>query len=118
MACVSLVGLAVLSFLLGAAVMYFRLPSASFLDKPFTGAQAWHERGQRDATTATYASGLTKEGVTQDHPDKTFDGFTLFTTIQGSRAKLIDMRGNVVHEWSYTFHRAWPHAPHIRDPPP
>jgi hypothetical protein len=116
MACCSILGLVGLSFMLGAAVIYFRLPSADFFDKAFSGAKAWHERGRSDDPDPTFASGMMSEGVRLDSPDRTYDGFTLCTTTAGSRARLIDMRGNVVHQWELPFRQAWARAPHVRDP--
>jgi hypothetical protein len=118
MACLSILGLVGLSFLFGAAVMFFRLPPADFFDNAFTGAKAWHERGLSQDGPSRYASGMAREEIVLDKPDKTFDGFTLFTTTEGSRAKLIDMRGEVVHQWGLPFRQAWPDAPHIQNPLP
>jgi hypothetical protein len=115
-ACLSILGLVGLSFLLGAAVMFFRLPPAAFLDSAFTGAKAWHERGLSQDGSILPAAGMAREGVVVDKPDKTYDGFTLFTTVRGSRAKLIDMRGNAIHQWEMPFHRAWPDPSHVKNP--
>jgi hypothetical protein len=119
MACISLLGLVGLSFMGGAAVMYFRLPPADFFDRAFTGAEAWHERGRLDVYAPAVAPrGIAREEVRVDRPGRTWDGFTLVTTTAGSRAKLLDMRGHVVHRWELPFHKAWPHAPHVADPLP
>src|SRR5207302_8431659 len=45
-----------------------------------------------------------------------YDGFTLVTTTKGARATLLDMRGQVVHQWELPFSRAWPHPPHVQNP--
>jgi hypothetical protein len=55
--------------------------------------------------------------VTVDEAPKTFDSYTLYTTNLGSRAALIDMRGNVLHEWAMPFSRVWPEATHVRRRP-
>jgi len=103
----------------GAAVMFFELPLSDFLGKAFAGARAWHERGQssipplpRDAADSEI------QEITVDDAEKTYDGFTLYTTTEGARATLIDMRGTVVHRWELPFRRAWPQAPHIENPLP
>lgn len=41
--CLSLFGVASLSYVLGAAVMFFELPSSSFLRRAFVGGAAWYE---------------------------------------------------------------------------
>jgi hypothetical protein len=88
------------------------------LDKAFTGARAWHERGHFEDHPRTPEGGMGREGVVVDERDKTFDGFTLFTTTQATRATLIDMRGNAVHHWEMPFRQAWPRSPHVSDPLP
>jgi hypothetical protein len=117
MACLSILGLVGVGYLCGAAVMFFQLPSSDFLRKSFTGGKAWHERGHPQDARRT-SSGSSREGITVDVPGKTWDGFTLYTTVPGARATLIDMRGEVVHRWELPFRRAWPRAPHVRDPVP
>jgi hypothetical protein len=102
----------------GAAVMYFRLPTSQFFDEAFIGAKAWYERGYIDDPLLIPAQGKVVETVRVDKPDKTSDGFTLVTTTRGSLAKLLDMRGAVVHQWELPFHEAYPHPPHVSNPLP
>ncbi|QJW94934.1 arylsulfotransferase family protein [Frigoriglobus tundricola] len=120
-AAAAILGLLSVSYLFGAAVMYFRLPTSDFLDKAFWGARAWHDRGR--STLPALSSEATavakqKEGISIDRADKTADGFTLYTLTEGSRAALIDMRGAVVHRWDLPFRTAWPRVTHIEDPLP
>src|SRR5262249_5077011 len=83
--------------------------------KAFTGVKAWHERGRLPALPPDRADEHTQAGVTEDQAGKTCDGFTLVTTDKGSQARLIDMRGQVVHQWAMPFYQAWPRSPHIGD---
>ena len=115
-ACLSILGLVCLSYLFGAAAMHFQLPSSDFLYQAFTGAKAWHERGKSVISSSVILDGKVREGVTVDEPSKTCDGFTLYTTVQGSRATLINMQGRVVHQWELPFRQAWPRPPHVQDP--
>ncbi len=110
----SILGLAVCSYLFGAAAMHFQLPSSDFLYQAFTGAKAWHERGKSVLRTDPSGDGPVREGVGVDRPGQTCDGFTLVTTAKGSRATLLDMRGQTVHQWELPFSQAWPKPPHIR----
>lgn len=96
--------------------MVFQLPSSEFLQQAFMGGQAWHERGKLVATPFVPPEGDGQEGVTVDRPSQTYDGFTLFTTTEGSRATLLDMRGKMVHQWELPFSRAWPRPPHVEIP--
>jgi hypothetical protein len=112
----SLLGLMVLSYLGGAAVMFFRLPTSDFINKSLTGARAWQERGHSGTSAPTDADSGGGEKIRVDKAGKTFDGFTLYTTTEASRATLIDMRGQTVHEWALPFSKAWSRPPHIRFP--
>ncbi len=113
----AILGMVSLSYLLGAAVMFFHFPSSDFLGKAFMGARAWNERRQA-------LSGPRQEGLPQvslgriDKPEKTFDGFTLCTYASlsslSTQAFLINMHGNVVHKWVVRFSDVWPNPPHIR----
>jgi hypothetical protein len=118
LAFVSILGLMSLVFLFGAAVIYFQLPPADFLDKAFTGAVAWYEQGRAQGALGTPAGSDSRWTATVDERGKAQDGFTLYTTTQGPRAALIDMRGQVVHHWELPFSKAWPHAPHVKKPLP
>ena len=111
MACLSLLGLVGLGYLCGVAVMFFQLPTSDFMNKALTGAKAWQERGRPEAARRTRSGGMGLETVRVDREDKTYDGFTLYTTTEGARATLIDMRGETVHEWALPFSKAWPRPP-------
>lgn len=115
LASVSILGLISLSIVCGAAIMFFRLPSSDFFNKAFAGARAWYERGHADEPPR---ADLDKPEIRIDEPAKTDDGFTLYTSTAGPRARLIDMRGGVVHRWAMPFRKAWPKAPHIKNPLP
>ena len=115
-ACLSVLGLAGLSYLFGAAVMFFQLPSSEFLYEAFTGSKAWQERGKPVVTPFLPPVSEGQRGITIDRPSQTYDGFTLVTTAQGSQASLLDMRGNAVHHWELPFSQAWPSPPHVLDP--
>jgi hypothetical protein len=119
LAALSIFGVLGIGYLLGAAVMYFHLPTSDFLDKAFWGAKAWSERGQSAVPALSpeaVAVAKKREGISTDRAEKTADGFTLYTLTEGSRATLIDMRGTVVHRWELPFRRAWPRASHIEGP--
>ncbi|HEY7425085.1 MAG TPA: arylsulfotransferase family protein [Gemmataceae bacterium] len=113
----SLVGILVLGCVLGAAIMFFQLPSGEFLAKAFAGAAAWYQRGR--SSLPSHPRDVAESGVhevTVDDAQKTSDGFTLYSTTGGAWATLIDMRGTVVHRWELPFSHAWPHPPHVANP--
>jgi hypothetical protein len=105
-----------LSYVLGAAVIYFELPSSDFLRKAFLGARAWNERRQVTAARSGGGRSPASEGGI-DKPGKTFDGYTLCTfasmSVSSTQALLLDMRGRVVHRWAVPFSRVWSDPPHV-----
>jgi hypothetical protein len=113
-AALSIIGLACLTYLAGAATMYFQLPSSDFLGKAFSGANAWGAQPVPELPSAD----LTKALVSVDRVGAACDGFTLCTTTQGPEAMLLDMRGKVVHQWKLPFDPVWPRAADVRAPLP
>src|SRR5262245_60705192 len=95
-------GLMSLSYLLGAGVMFFELPTSDFLRRAFIGGQAWWERNTAPTTTLNPDAPVECE-CRLDKPEKTFDGFTLYSADRGSQALLMDMRGKVLHKWAVPY---------------
>ncbi len=121
----SVVGIASLAFLLGAAVIFFDLPSADFLRKAFVGARAAYERRQALSHQPASEGALPVFSVEHDKSDKTFDGFTLITILAdesmagavSTMALLVNMRGEIVHQWQAPFTDVWPEPNHVRFSP-
>ncbi|HTU88773.1 MAG TPA: arylsulfotransferase family protein [Gemmataceae bacterium] len=113
--CLSLLGLASLCYVLGAAVIFFDLPSASFLRRAFLGGAAWYEREQDSSTALTRQPTVNLGAI--DEPDKTCDGFTLCLCSGGPRAVLIDMHGKKAYSWEPPFKSIWPELPRLQSGP-
>jgi hypothetical protein len=95
-----------LSYVVGAAVIFFGLPSSDSLERAFIGGQAWSEWGSAAPSSngqATLAPAATFT-ANVDEPSKTFDGFTLYACAdhegEGAEALLMNMVGQVVHRWA------------------
>jgi hypothetical protein len=112
--CLSFFGLASLSYLLGAAVVFFDLPTSTFLRRAFVGGATWYQL-KHTAPPAKEERPTVSVGRI-DKPDKTFDGFTLCLFGLNCRAVLVNMRGEMVHEWHKPFSSIWPDPPHLRGP--
>jgi hypothetical protein len=110
-----LLGFAGLCFVGGAAIMYFGLPPSSFLGRAFIDAETWLASLDPPAEPQI-GSPVPGSAVTVDKPAETFDGYTLYTTTLASSATLIDMKGNVVHQWQMRFRRPWPKEGHVVEP--
>jgi len=110
-------GILSLSYLLGATVMFFELPTSSFLTRAFAGERAGHERREGAARAVGPRAALTGQSHI-DVPGKTFDGYTLysFASVSAGRtqAALINMKRDVVHNWDVSFNRIWPEPPQVR----
>jgi hypothetical protein len=116
---VSILGLICLSYVLGAAVMFFDWPSKRFLHKAFVGASAWFELKQDIADLPVLTPEQELHPITLgniDRPEKTFDGFTLYMMAPSSKVFLVNMRGEVVHTWSAPFSKVWPNPTHLERP--
>src|SRR5260370_17177301 len=76
LASLSILGVAGLGYVFGAAVMFFQLPSSEFLYQAFTGSKAWHERRQPAPNPFIPPLIDEREGVPVDKPGQTYDAFT------------------------------------------
>ncbi|HEV3142559.1 MAG TPA: arylsulfotransferase family protein, partial [Gemmataceae bacterium] len=109
--CLFLFGVASLCYMLGAAVIYFDLPTADFLRRGFAGGLAWYEGEKTPQTPGQQLPPPTVGKI--DQPDKTCDGFTLLMYGGDSQAMLVNMRGETVHRWHVPFNKLWPKPPHL-----
>jgi hypothetical protein len=104
----------------------------SFLVGPRAGR--WHEpRTHADDADLTdeqraeierlealgYAQGLHagsgQSGVTRHEPDRTDGGVTLYTPAHAAMARLINMEGEVLHEWSFPYDKVHPKRKRTKD---
>jgi hypothetical protein len=117
--CITLFGVASLAYMLGAAVDFFELPSSGFLRTAFLGGAAWFDPKQAAQRPVERPTTLTDPVFTigrAGNPDKTCHGFTLCMCNDGTRAALINMRGEVVHQWRAPVRTVWPDAPNLPAP--
>ncbi|MFB6350676.1 MAG: arylsulfotransferase family protein [Bradymonadaceae bacterium] len=119
----SIVGVALLSFLGGAAVVHFEAyPYPQLLEPSFTAAKAHFKKAAANIDADPAASRYWVEprtdakGVTTHDPKRAFDGYTLYVSKHKQGAYLVDMEGNQVHKWEKKFSEIWPLAPHIGSP--
>lgn len=112
----SILALVFLSCIFGAASIYFMFGPGTVLREAFMGFDVWIKPTIPGSIPGK--ASFTKIGITFDDPQKAFDGFTLYTSTQGTSATLIDMRGNRVHQWSRPFSTVWPDPPHVKHPLP
>jgi hypothetical protein len=115
--CLGFVGAVLLSYVFGAAAMFFQFPSSDYMRKGFMGCRAWLEKQAMRAQSAEDKNAVV--GTVVDLPGKTFDGYTLYSCASidapSTRVYLIDMQARVVHQWSVNFSNIWSDPPHIKD---
>ena len=79
-----------------------------FADENATGSRAV----TGDLASLPYLKGFmaapVKKNVTIYDPDRAFPGLNLVVSGHGPHALLMDMKGNVLHQWSYDFEKVWP----------
>jgi hypothetical protein len=81
-------------------------------------------KAKHDSSGDVYGSNLwmpartAERGVTVHDSARAYPGLTLYTTGRGAIACLIDMNGQVVHEWHRPFSTVWDDSAAVRHPVP
>lgn len=116
-ACLSIIGAASLSYVVGAVVMFFQLPSSGWINSALLGARSWYDHRQPPPVPAK-ADSSSQVRPNVDLPQKTFDGFTLFACEAGqepgTQALLLNMHRDVVHRWAIPFSELRPDPNYIK----
>jgi hypothetical protein len=110
----SILGLVMLSYLAGAAVMNFGWFPSAFLHDAFTEADSWLSSNQQNGMGPGELWKNAK--VKQGNPVGACNGYTLITTSESARAVLVDMEGRVVHQWKMPSVQPWAKAFTKREP--
>lgn len=113
-------GLTLLAFLAGALATIAELPATGFVRDGYRAARAAYE--QRFRYSDPYATDLwsrardDRGGVTAYDPAAARTGLTLYTSGDAAHALLIDMDGDVVHEWQRAYSTIWDERAAVRHP--
>ena len=113
--------IAFLSFLLGSGTSYLNLPPGNAFNDAWRAAEALYV--QQSSFQTPYDSNLWQPvshdfaGVGRHAPAATDSGYTLFTAGNLQAARLIDMDGNIAHEWQLPYSTVWPEAAHLSQQP-
>jgi hypothetical protein len=115
-------GAVFLIFSSGLAVGAFKLPPYELARETYRAAKAgarWV--GLRSAERAPVLWKTDRDqgsGLVQYQRDKAFKGYTLYSSGHAQKVMLLDMEGEVVHRWDFSFREVWPSSPHIPIPSP
>jgi hypothetical protein len=77
-----------------------------------------HEINDRFNTDLWRRARTERRGVTVYRPGQVSVGYTLYTSGEQAAAWLIDLNGQVVHQWTLPFSRIWDASAAVRDPVP
>jgi hypothetical protein len=108
-----------LTYLVFFTTALFNLPPYSnMIEKPVTAARALISKKiiSETAYPGVYWGVPRSEedkGVITYNPDKTFEGYTFFSSSLNQSAYLINMAGDIVHEWSLSYKNIWPEPKHV-----
>lgn len=118
-----IVALALLAYIAGSLMTVSNVFPAPAIARAYEGGKALYD--QMTSYRDVYMTDLWKperrpdKGVTMHEPGKAYEGFTLYTSGSDPAAFLIDMDGEVVHEWRRPFSTVWtPGTGTIEEPRP
>lgn len=118
----AVLAVAFIAFVAGAWVMLSETFPHSHFDAAYRGGKALWARMTTDLdvenTDFWAAERSERRGVTIHDPERAAEGLTLYTSGDGPHARLIDMSGELVHEWSLPYSRVWDESAAVRSPRP
>jgi len=108
-------GVSILCFLWGTAVGKYRYFPYMFLNRGFDALRAYTKTyfGSSHPYERWNQSRWDDHGVVRHDADSTDSGWTLTSMGHRPEARLLDMDGEVVHEWHLPFFEAWPNPEHL-----
>jgi len=115
--------LLLLSFLFGAMIGIYKIFPYSFLSN---GSRAiidflynWKTYTIRPQSNFLKKNDFGGTGVIVYDPDRACHGVTLYSGLKNDRLALylIDMEGNLLHQWTVSFNEIWPKAKHLDSQP-
>lgn len=114
---IAIVSLGFLLFIAGAAFDFFKIFPYKAIQNSFLAAEALREHYLTSQETLErtiwHPSRYGGKGVTKKDELAAFPGLTLYASADAQRAYLIDLDGNIVHQWVRTFRDVWPEPAHV-----
>ncbi len=111
-----------LTFVAGVLAMVTETPPAGFVRDAYRAATALYARkydyGNRFTTDLWNKARDDRRGVTVVDEARASPGLTLFTSGDAAKAVLIDLHGNVVHQWQRPYSTVWDRTSAVRHPVP
>lgn len=119
MAGLATAGIAVLAFIAGAFTARFdtfpypQLFASAFDSLEEVGGHVQVGEPSLEAINFWHERLSDEEGLVTHVPDKSFSGYTFYTSAHFHGALLLDVDGEPVHQWELDFEEVWPDPPHV-----
>lgn len=114
--------LAFLTFLAGTLVMVTETFPSGYVRDAYQAGRALYERSfryrDRYATDLWVKARTESRGVTHCDRAGAYPGFTLYTSGDAAKAVLVDLDGNIVHQWDRPYSSVWTRESAVKDPVP
>lgn len=111
-----------LAFLAGALAVVTEVPPAGLIRDAYKAGTALHARTfyYRDPLVSDLWNPARREerGVTVLESDRVAEGLTLYASGDAPRALLIDLHGQVIHQWERPYSGVWDEASAVQKPVP
>jgi hypothetical protein len=113
------IAIALLVFGYGVAVGIYHLFPYQQIRNGISAASDWTENAEHYARIKPDKHLRASRGpgseVNRYDQNKAWDGITLLSGMWGETlgVKLVDMKGDLLHEWMVSFNEIWPDAPHL-----
>lgn len=115
-------GLSCLAFMGGALLMASGTFPADQIDDAYRAAKALYARQftyiDRYTTDLWMKAQTDQRGVTVFDESRAAPGWTLYTSGHAATALLVDLRGNLVHQWRRPYSELWDDSASVRRPVP
>ncbi len=111
-----------LAFVAGVLAMVTETPPAGFIRDAYRAADALYVQrtsyGDRFTTDLWNKARDDRRGVTVLNAERASPGLTLYTSGDAAKAELVDLRGNIVHQWQRPYSTVWDPSSPVRHPVP
>jgi hypothetical protein len=117
------VAILLLVFSYGIAVGIYKLFPYDLIQNGVSAAKDWNANAEHYARIRPQKhlrpSRAVGSGVVQHNPQKALNGITLLSGMWGETLaiKLVNMDGDLLHEWPVSFNAIWPEAKHLTRQP-
>jgi hypothetical protein len=107
------------AFFAGGTSIYYKTFVGQAIKDALNGVEEWQKEAEVEQVEMEEMEKQKNSKVTVallKYREGTYPGFTLFTTHHDQKARLLDMKGNIVHQWEKPFNEAFPKPDHVTKP--